>query len=212
MWISTATFRPRRGLPNRIELWIVERQARAVSLPRGQSEALHDLAEADGAGFDVGLELLRGALTEARTDVLERDVREHHHAVLVWAVPDGLDAANQTIPRGTAGVDQHPEIQRIHRGHERLEVGVEIGAGWWLWMSITGYLARGTGMLRHDQRRARLVVADTRGRETPARGSRRGAAGARRRSVLLEAPVRCQTPTTAAPSADRSRLCVHAAR
>ena len=57
--MNTGMFRSRGRLPDRIELGIVELQARAVGLLDGQAEVLHDLAEAERAGLDVGFELLR---------------------------------------------------------------------------------------------------------------------------------------------------------
>ena len=75
------------GLPDRIELRVVDVQAGAVGLARAEPEVLDDLAEAQRAGLDVGLELRRGALAQPGADALEVDVREHHHPVAVRAVP-----------------------------------------------------------------------------------------------------------------------------
>ena len=59
---------PRSRLPDRIQLGIVQLQARAVGLAGGQAEALHDLANADRAGLDVGFELRRDLLAGPRPD------------------------------------------------------------------------------------------------------------------------------------------------
>ena len=74
MWISTGMFRRAAVCPNRIELRIVQLSRLPSALRGAQAEILHHLAEAERAGLDVGLELLRGALAEARADVAEVDV------------------------------------------------------------------------------------------------------------------------------------------
>ena len=58
-----------------------------------------------------------------------------------------------------------------------------IGVGWWLWMSMTGNFARGTGCSGHDERRVRLVVDDGRRREL--RLAARRPAAAERALALL---------------------------
>ena len=73
---------PRARVPDRIELGIVELEARAVRLLDRQAEALRDLADADRARGDVGLELRDRLLRPARSDVLEVDAGQHAHAVL----------------------------------------------------------------------------------------------------------------------------------
>ena len=64
---------PRGRLPDRIELGIVELEAGAVGLPDAEAEALADLADADRAGLDVGLEL--GGDLRARTRARRRGGR-----------------------------------------------------------------------------------------------------------------------------------------
>ena len=74
---------PRAGIPDRIELGIVELQARSVRFARAQAEPFADLADADGAGLQVGFELLRRPFRPAGSDVGEVDARQHAHAILV---------------------------------------------------------------------------------------------------------------------------------
>ena len=64
--MKAGMFSRAHGLPDRIQLGVVQLQAAAVGLARRQPEVLHDFAEAFGAGLDVGFELRRGTLTEAR--------------------------------------------------------------------------------------------------------------------------------------------------
>ena len=67
----------RAGLPDRIELGIVELQAGPVGLLRGQPEVLHDLAEALRPGLDVLFDLLRRTRAESGADrIAEVDGRE----------------------------------------------------------------------------------------------------------------------------------------
>ena len=81
----------RRRLPDRIELGVVDLQARAVRLLDAQAERLGDLADADRAGGDVGLELLHGALGPARPDLAEVDAAQDAEAILVRAGGDGVE-------------------------------------------------------------------------------------------------------------------------
>ena len=49
---------PRERVPQRIDLGIVDLQARAIRLGDAQAELLADFADAERAGLDVGVELL----------------------------------------------------------------------------------------------------------------------------------------------------------
>ena len=163
---------PCGGLPDRIELRIVELQARPVALACVEAEALVDLADAERAGLDVGLELLRRALTEPGANVGEVDVRELHHPILVLAGPQSLHRLHEPVARHAAGVDQHLKIERIHRRDDgrsnaadrRRLMAVKVDD------RILGARDR---MLRDDERRPRLVVEDAGCRKFRARDRRR---------------------------------------
>jgi len=150
------------GLPDRIEHRIVDVQARSIGLSRAEAEVLHDLTDSQRPVLRVGFELLHDPLGEARVDVVEVDVREHRHPVLVWRVPDRGDALNQSIAGRTGRVDQDPQIQRIHALHDGLElfgtdrcrlVAVDVD---------NRKLRPRHRMLGHDECRFRLVVDDAR--------------------------------------------------
>ncbi len=136
----------RRRLPHRIELRIVELQPRAVGLLVGQAEALHDLADAERAGLDVGLELRGDLLARSGTDVAQVEPGEHHHLALVAARRDGVHRRLQSLARRGVGVDHEPEVQRSPSRRRRVFTSstvMECG-GWW-WKSMTGNFAFGTG-------------------------------------------------------------------
>ena len=110
---------PRRRLPDRIELGIVQLQARSVGLAYGEAEALHDLAEAERAGLDVGFELRRRFRAETGTHIAKGDVGEHREPVLVAAGAERRQLLLQTLARGAARVHHHLEVDRIHRRRRR---------------------------------------------------------------------------------------------
>ena len=93
------TGRSRRGNASQIgsSSGVVDFQAAAIWLADVQPKALGDLADADGAGLDVGLELLDGLLAPSRTDVTKVDAGQHAEAVLVGAGVDGLERARQAF-------------------------------------------------------------------------------------------------------------------
>ena len=99
---------PRERLPDRVELRIVDLEPGAVGLSHGEAEALADLADADGAGLDVGFELLHGLLAPSRTDVAKVDAGEHAKAFLVRAGVDRLKRAGQTLARRIVGARPSP--------------------------------------------------------------------------------------------------------
>ena len=104
--------------PDRIELGVVQLQPAAIGLAGGQTEVLHDLAETDGAGLHVRLELLRRHLAEARSDVPEVDVREDREPVLVLRRADDLQILTHLLSRDAAriaGGDHDAQVQRVHR-------------------------------------------------------------------------------------------------
>ena len=132
----------------------------AVGLARGQAEVLHDLADAERAGLDVRLELRRGFLAEPRPDVAERDVGEHHEAVLVPAGANRRDLLLEPLAGRAAGVDHHLHVDRIHRGGDARD-RVLGGQGRRMSVDVDDRKLRSRDrVLRHDQRRSRLVLAD----------------------------------------------------
>ena len=150
-----------------------------------QAEALVDLAEAKRAGLHVRLELLRGALAEPGPDVAEVDVREHAPSdpCAGWT-RRACTACTQPIARHAAGVHQQPagsagpSTRRCDR-----TASAEIGRRLMAVDVDDRKLRPRHRMLRHDERRSRLVVADGRRRELglpigawPVAGARPGSA------------------------------------
>ena len=103
-----------RRLPDRIELGVVDLQARAVGLLDVQAEPLGDLADADRAGGDVGLELLHGPLGPARSDLIQVDAAEDAEAILVRAGGDRVERRLEARPDLVVGADQHLDVERVH--------------------------------------------------------------------------------------------------
>ena len=160
---------PRADLPDGVELRVVELQPRAVGLLRGQAEVLQELAQALRSGFHVVLDLLRGAGAESRADrVAKVDRRERDHAVGIRAVLDDVEHLGQAVAGSTRHVHHQLQVLAVHRlddsgvgvsgdrsrASERVPVDVH-----------DRKLRPGHGVLRHDERRARLVFADARRRK-----------------------------------------------
>src|SRR6185503_6183014 len=72
----------RAGVPDGIEVGIVELESRTVRFLDRQSEVLADLAHADRARRDIRLELCDRLLRPPGSDVAEVDPGEHPYAVL----------------------------------------------------------------------------------------------------------------------------------
>ncbi len=140
-------------------------QPGAVGLPGRQAEALHDLADADRAGLDVGLELRGDLRAGARTDAAEVERREDHHAVLVPAGPHRVERRLSRSPdaplaltitcRLSGSIAVADGVDDLGGG-ERRRVAVDVD---------DRKLRARHRMLRHDQRRPRLVLADARRRK-----------------------------------------------
>jgi len=79
------------GLPNDIELGIVQLQSGSVRFARAQSEALADLTDAHGTRRDVRLELRRDARARARPNVPEVQRGEEDEPVFVTRRANGFD-------------------------------------------------------------------------------------------------------------------------
>src|SRR5262245_35959302 len=72
----------RAGVPDRIELRIVDLQPRAIGLARRQAESLADLTDTNRARGDIRLELRDRLLRPPRSDVAEIDAGEDADAIL----------------------------------------------------------------------------------------------------------------------------------
>ena len=84
----------------RIELRIVDRQPRAVSLLDGEAEALADLLNAPGPRLDIGFELLRCRSSETRFHAAsERHTREVDESILVRRCVRNSDPRFRSSPR-----------------------------------------------------------------------------------------------------------------
>ena len=155
----------RRRLPDRIELGVVDLQARAVGLLDVQAEALGDLADADRAGGDVGLELLHGALGPARSDAAAGRCRRRRGSDPCAGWRRWRRAcALRRVARLVVGADQHPDVERVHG---RDDAGDPLGGRQVarVAMDVDHRVLR----LRHrvllgDERRRRPVVDDARRR------------------------------------------------
>ena len=155
----------RRRLPHRIELGIIELEPRAVGLAGGQAEALVDLADADRARLDVGLEL-RGDLladpgpTPRKSSVVKITKRSRYRlartesSASLSRSPDSPLA--WTITCRLSGSIAAPTVLTTSADGQRRRVAVEVD---------DRKLRPGHGVLRHHQRRARLVVGDARRRK-----------------------------------------------
>ena len=108
-------------LPERIEIRIVEMEARAVGLARAQAEALADFADADRARLEVGFELRDGFLRPARSHAREVHAGQHTDAVAVRAGANHLQRSRQALARDVVGTDHQPQVQAVHRGDERIQ-------------------------------------------------------------------------------------------
>ena len=102
------------GVPHRIELRVIDLQARAVRLFDGKTEALGDFANTDRPGFHVGFELGDSLLRPAGPDVSEVDSGEDSDAVLgFWIRIHGGHRAHNAIARHVVGGDHHADVQRV---------------------------------------------------------------------------------------------------
>src|SRR5687768_14418595 len=68
--------------PDRVERRVVDLQSRAVSLPYRQAESLPDLADTNGSGGDICLELLYRPLGPPGSDISKIDARENANSIL----------------------------------------------------------------------------------------------------------------------------------
>ena len=78
-------------------------------------------------------------------DVVEIEVGEQHHAVRRRAARNDAERLLQLSPGASAQVHEHAEVERVHVADDlRVPLRRQV-VQWWLWMSMTGYFARGTG-------------------------------------------------------------------
>ena len=137
-------------------------------LPSGlrilRPKLLADLADADGAGLDVGFELLHRLLAPAGTDVAEVDTCQNAKAILVRTRANRLQRPGQAFARQIVGADQHPQVQLVHR---RNHVGDGLGRRQRRRVTVHvngGELCPRDRMRVGDERRPRPVVDDARRR------------------------------------------------
>ena len=136
----------RRRLPDRIELGVVDLQARAVGLLDVQAEGLGDLADADRAGGDVGLELLDGPLGPARADLRKSMPQSTRKRSLCGLAAMAASVALSRSPDEVVGADQDLDVEAVHRRDDarRCPRARSTGRRGWPWMSMTGNFAFGT--------------------------------------------------------------------
>jgi hypothetical protein len=186
---------PRRSLPDGIKFRIVQLQQGAVRFLDHEAEVLVQLADAHGAGFHVGLELLCRLLAEARPDhVAEVDGGELHHPVAVFAALDRRQALHESIARDAGGVHQNLQVQRVHGRRQLVELLRRHRVGLMAVDVDHRELGAGHGVLWHHQGRARFVFPDVR------EGNRRLPVRARptdQRAAGLAAPFLDATAATA---------------
>src|SRR5439155_21168234 len=154
--VSICTF-----LPDRIQFWIVNLKPSAIILMDVQSEILEYL-QAHCTGFDVLFELPGGPLTKAGANVAKVDIRKEHHAVGIRATFDYSESASQIVARASAQIHDQPDIKLVHRLHHSF---VLLRRDWRRMMTVNvnhGKLRAGLQILRHDQRRTRLILTDIR--------------------------------------------------
>ena len=127
---------PRGRFPDGIELGVVELEAGAVGLLGVQPEALLDLADAGGAGLDVGLELRRDLLPGSRRHVAQVEPGEDHEPILVLARGDRGELRGRAgrpscrwrspSPCRLSGVHRRADLLIAILGGQRRRVAVEI--------------------------------------------------------------------------------------
>ncbi len=98
---------------------------------------------------------------EARSDVAESDVGEHHEAVLVLAGANRGELLLEPFAGRAAGVDHHLHVDGIHRRDDRARSTSSEVSGRRMAVDVDDRKLRARDrVLRHDQRRSRLVLAD----------------------------------------------------
>ena len=153
------------GVPNRIELRIVHAQPASVGPAIEHAQVLENL-QPDRASLEIALELLRRPGAETGRDRLaEIDIRKQHHPVLVTALPDRLHAVAQPITGRAAQVYKNAKIVFLHPLDHAGELAIRDWRGL-VAVDINHRKFRARHrMLRHDQRRPGLVLANRRRRE-----------------------------------------------
>jgi hypothetical protein len=103
----------RAGVPHGIEVGIVDLEERAVGLARSQAERLADLADADGAGFEIGLQLGDRFLRPARSDVAQIDAGQDADTFLVRRRAERFHHALEVGAGDVVGGDEQPDVQFV---------------------------------------------------------------------------------------------------
>ena len=85
------------GLPDDVQLRVVQLEPRPVRLLCAQSETLADLADAHGTRGDVGLELRGDARAGARSDIPEIERGEEYETVFVACGANRVDLAREAL-------------------------------------------------------------------------------------------------------------------
>ena len=177
---------PRARLPNRIELRLVHAQTTAVRLAIEHAEVLEHL-QADRTRFDVRFELGRRFRSRSGTDVTEVDVGEQHHAIRVGAVLDRLHTLSDSIAPSATQVHEQTKVVGVHPFDHASELVVRDRRRLMTVDVDDRILRPWHGVLRDDQHRLRLVLAN------------------RRRVQLRLAPLRGTRPNLWHPSAHSPR-------
>ena len=130
----------RAGVPDGVQLGIVELEARTIRLANGQPKALRDLANAHRAIGHVRLQLRHGLLGPRRPHVLEADAGKDAHPVLhLFGATHAGHRVLQPVARHVVCRHHHPHVQAVERcaeareslarAQQSLRMAVEIDGG-----------------------------------------------------------------------------------